>query len=358
MDSRTPEDLRFPSRPDPGSSARSPVLDEAVELLAVLVGPRTGESYRALAETDSAVPVHDADRRLGGPGAADRLRALGMAHVLPHDPPVLAAAAPVAAVEAALAHKRHELTSEYDALARAQQDATRLRHLADRQLRESPTHRLARVLTDSDEIAALSSTIGAAASEEHLTLDTFRYDLPPTEYSALPPTAASLARGVRHRGIYETAFLSDPVGAAILTRCAEGGEEVRLTPRLPVKMKITDRSQALLALTATGSSVALHLNSPVAVDALRQYFELLWQQARPFGAAPLRSAGERERQRREVAALMNQGFKDEAIARRLELTPRTVRRRISELMEEFGAETRFAAGAEAQRRGWFDADPA
>ncbi|GAA5008521.1 LuxR C-terminal-related transcriptional regulator [Kitasatospora paranensis] len=102
--------------------------------------------------------------------------------------------------------------------------------------------------------------------------------------------------------------------------------------------------------------MALHITSPVAVEALRQYFELLWQRARPFGVAAPRSNGDRDRQRHEVAELLNQGFKDEAIARRLDLRPRTVRRRISEIMAELGAETRFAAGTEAQRRGWFEAE--
>ncbi|MFF0017391.1 helix-turn-helix domain-containing protein [Streptomyces sp. NPDC005374] len=121
-----------------------------------------------------------------------------------------------------------------------------------------------------------------------------------------------------------------------------------------MKLKITDGSQALLALTPTGSSVALRLTSPVAVAALRHYFELLWREARPLTGAPPPSDSARERQRREIVALMQQGFKDEAIARKLGLTTRTVRRRISEFMDELCAETRFAAGAEAQRRGWFD----
>ncbi|MFD9130641.1 hypothetical protein [Kitasatospora sp. NPDC059571] len=350
-----PGDFRDPDSCDSPAGPHS-VLGQSVELLAVLVGPEAAEGYRRLAAADRAVPLAEADTRLGRPGTAARLLSLGLAHALPHDPPVLSATAPVAAVEAALAHRRHELTTEYDALAQAQREAVRLRRLADLHQRETPAHRLARVLTDSDEIVALSNTIGTVAAEDHLTLDTFRYDLPLTAHTALPPNPASLARGVRHRGIYETAFLSDPVGAEVLHRCVEGGEEVRLLPWLPMKMKVTDRSQALLALTTTGSSVALHLNSPVAVEAMRQYFELLWQRARPFGVAPPRSAGERNRRRREVAELMNQGFKDEAVARRLDLTPRTLRRRISEIMDELGAETRFAAGAEAQRRGWFEAD--
>jgi hypothetical protein len=257
-------------------------------------------------------------------------------------------------VEAALAHKQYELTAQYDLVARSRREAAQLRRLADRQI-QACSHRLARVLTDSDEIAALSNTIGTAAVEEHLTLETFRYDLPLTESSAQPPTPASVARGVRHRSIYEAAFLSDPVGALIIEQCAAAGEEIRVLPHLVVKMKVTDSAQALLALSLTGSSVALHVTSRVVVDALRHYFELLWRDARPLTVSAPAGGGDRRRQRLEIAALMRQGLKDEAIARRLGLTARTVRRRISEFMDELSADTRFAAGAEAQRRGWFDA---
>jgi DNA-binding NarL/FixJ family response regulator len=356
VDSRPPGHAQLIDRPAVLATSASELLTRTVGTLTALTTADLADSYRSLAEADGPIPLDGADARLGGDGRSARLLAMGLAHVLPHDPPVLAAAAPVPALEAALAQKQHDLHAQYDIVARAQREAAQLRQLADRQAQEASSHRLARVLTDSDDIAALSNTIGTAASVEHLTLETFRYDLPLTESSAQPPTAASIARGVRHRSIYETGFLSDPVGSAIVERCAAAGEEIRLLPRLTMKMKITDGSQALLALTPTGSSVALHLTSPVMVDALRHYFELLWQEARPLTAPPPSGGalGERERQRLGIAALMRQGLKDEAVARRLGLTSRTVRRRISELMDELAAETRFAAGAEAQRRGWFD----
>jgi len=46
------------------------------------------------------------------------------------------------------------------------------------------------------------------------------------------------------------------------------------------------------------------------------------------------------------------GAKDEQIARALGLSVRTVRRRVAELLEELGADSRFQAGVEAVRRGW------
>jgi len=46
------------------------------------------------------------------------------------------------------------------------------------------------------------------------------------------------------------------------------------------------------------------------------------------------------------------GMKDEAIARQLGMSPRTLRRRSQELLAELGAGNRFQAGVEAARRGW------
>ncbi len=53
-----------------------------------------------------------------------------------------------------------------------------------------------------------------------------------------------------------------------------------------------------------------------------------------------------------VLALMAVGMKDEAIARQLGMSPRTLRRRSQELLAELGAGNRFQAGVEAARRGW------
>jgi len=56
-----------------------------------------------------------------------------------------------------------------------------------------------------------------------------------------------------------------------------------------------------------------------------------------------------------LLALLSRGFKDEAIARYLGWSLRTVRRRVARLMDELGAKTRFQLGAEAVRAGRLDA---
>ena len=53
-----------------------------------------------------------------------------------------------------------------------------------------------------------------------------------------------------------------------------------------------------------------------------------------------------------LLAQLADGAKDEQIARKLDVSLRTVRRRIAALMTDLGVDTRFQAGVEAARRGW------
>lgn len=82
--------------------------------------------------------------------------------------------------------------------------------------------------------------------------------------------------------------------------------------------------------------------------ALTLLFELYWEKAVPVSEL----SGPRSSERTFLLRQLQAGAKDEPIARTMGLSPRTVRRRISQLMIELGADTRFQAGAEAARRGW------
>jgi DNA-binding NarL/FixJ family response regulator len=53
-----------------------------------------------------------------------------------------------------------------------------------------------------------------------------------------------------------------------------------------------------------------------------------------------------------VLQLLTAGFKDQAIARNLEVSLRTVRRRLSNLMAAHGLTSRFQLGQLAVQRGW------
>ena len=85
------------------------------------------------------------------------------------------------------------------------------------------------------------------------------------------------------------------------------------------------------------------------VEALTLLFELYWERGVPM---PQLTGRDPHRAHVHPAASSASGVKDEQIARTMGLSLRTVRRRISDLMIELGADTRFQAGVEAVRRGW------
>ncbi|MFJ2635212.1 hypothetical protein ACIO6U_25150 [Streptomyces sp. NPDC087422] len=96
---------------------------------------------------------------------------------------------------------------------------------------------------------------------------------------------------------------------------------------------------------AVGGGPAADGVQPLAAD----YWQLCWQRAAPLNApAEDPPAGED----RLMLSLLVGGLKDEAIARQLGWSIRTMRRRMSGLDGRLGVTNRFQAGAVATRRGW------
>lgn len=85
----------------------------------------------------------------------------------------------------------------------------------------------------------------------------------------------------------------------------------------------------------------LAVRTPPVVAALALVFDELWHAADRWTDA--------DDTWRPILGLMSQGLTDDAIAQRLGLTDRTVRRRIAEAMTELGATSRFALGMAWQR---------
>lgn len=171
-----------------------------------------------------------------------------------------------------------------------------------------------------------------------------------------PKELELLARGVRYRMLYESAGLelheSDRIQGDI-----DAGEEARVLAELPMKLVIVDDRVAVTPVAALDSSkepAALVLHADSVVRGFKLLFEMLWERAVPIGVAHGEGARDDiafEDTDRELLRLVAAGFKDEVIARQMELDPRTVRRRLRRVMDALGAETRFQAGMQVVRRG-------
>lgn len=211
---------------------------------------------------------------------------------------------------------------------------------------ESADNDLVKLLTDPNQIILLSYKLIHSASEEVLAFNTgevedlkIRVTVPVAEGPATPP---------RIRTVYTPDCLQ--VYGQGVDESVAAGEEARLFAGLPTKMNIVGRSQAMIALDRTGLHATFFIRSRPLIDALRLLFEQVWERATPYPAAAHDDALSPQEQR--VIALLATGAKDEAIARQLNVTARTVRRHITAAMTKLGAENRFAAGVQATKRGW------
>jgi DNA-binding NarL/FixJ family response regulator len=78
------------------------------------------------------------------------------------------------------------------------------------------------------------------------------------------------------------------------------------------------------------------------LDALTALFESLWHRALPLHSLP---TGRTDPQR--LITLLLSGLTDEAIAHQLNVSHRTIQRRVASLMSSLSAHTRFQAGIQA-----------
>jgi DNA-binding CsgD family transcriptional regulator len=167
----------------------------------------------------------------------------------------------------------------------------------------------------------------------------------------------SLQRGIAIRTVHLATHAGQPHVEPYLQNMAADGVALRLAGTLPCRMIIVDSSFALLWLAegAEGSDpspAALIVRSAPLTQFAIRIFEHFWSTALPWVKEGGRHQAILTERRRQLLMLMMSGLHDEAIARRLGVSVRTVRRLIADLMKELDAESRFQAGALAVARGW------
>jgi hypothetical protein len=159
-----------------------------------------------------------------------------------------------------------------------------------------------------------------------------------------------VASGRRSRAIYPARVLEE--APQVVRSRADAGELVRIVATVPTRIAVMGTGAALIGdRWGASSGRRLVVREHSLVGALGALFENVWERAMTvpgLGALDEDPSG----QRRLLLHQLTRGAKDEQIARALGVSLRTVRRRIAEIMDDLGAESRFQAGAEAVRRGW------
>lgn len=174
--------------------------------------------------------------------------------------------------------------------------------------------------------------------------------------SIQPGSLDALRRGVSYQVVYGTEILQHPVALEFVRTSMEAGEQGRVTPSLPFNLVIGEE-YALLMYTGPEPTRLHQLqvdHRSALYDALVALFEHYWQLAAPLSAAvePEQDLAAPMQAAEDLLRLLMAGLTDEAIARELKVSERTVARRISALHQQLGARSRFQLGVQAVRRGW------
>ena len=228
------------------------------------------------------------------------------------------------------------------------QAAQQLRQLAvsSRSAALTDEHPGLRLLTGMDDIQDAIRVLAERCRAEQLSM----HPNPPGK-EALAATEDedrdALARGIRMRGLLTTAVRSAPHAVAYYQSLVDDGLEMRVTDRLSALLIIVDREVALLhvGFADDGRPQALLAESELVVASLCDLFDRTWDSARPLGEPPPRRPGELTGRQVEILRLAVEGWKDDAIARQLGVSTRTLSHEFSAAMALLGARSRFQAGA-------------
>lgn len=136
----------------------------------------------------------------------------------------------------------------------------------------------------------------------------------------------------------------------------EAGAEVRTLAELTTCMLVFDRKVAFVPLddVQDRSNGAVVITDRHLVRFLCSVHDRLWREAVPYKGLANGYQGKVGALEKSLLRGLATGEKDEVIARRLGMSVRTCRRRISALLQELGATSRFQAGVRAARLGWLD----
>ena len=163
------------------------------------------------------------------------------------------------------------------------------------------------------------------------------------EALSVEPEWQALERNVILRCVYDPGFDSERLTE--LSLFAAKGEQSRTAP-VPMKLIIVDSHTALIPSMRSykpGHELrASIVRNALLVEALQWLFEAVWDAAVPIMTS---INSDNDPRRQMLISMLMTGSTDSAIANTLNINVRSVRRWISELMDEMGVSTRLQLGA-------------
>ena len=281
--------------------------------------------------------------------AVEELVQAGFVRVSQSRPRLVSILRPDAGIASAIVSSESTVATQLDRLATVRQLAQTLQtSLADLQAQREVSS--FETLEDSHATVSRLHELNHDTRQEILTCVPTRPSVEALRVARLAD-ARLLDRGVKVRGIYLQACRNDPATMDYLQWMQDKGAEVRLAVTLPARLQIFDGRTAVVADSTHGStSGAIVVHSGGLVSSLLRLFEYAWDgAAAPFGTPESISA--LPAQQREILWWLARGAKDDAVARHMGVSTRTVRRTISELSIALGAASRFELGVKFAQLG-------
>jgi hypothetical protein len=174
---------------------------------------------------------------------------------------------------------------------------------------------------------------------------------PGVEDAMVREVQARMRGGMVQRALYPLSIHGTDDGRRWMRAWAEAGEQQRLVESPPSEFAVFGEGAVVASVSWEDPSAGYRLIRDAAiVRAYTALFDAVWAVASVVPSAGRDAAADDLR----LLELLDQGFKDEAIARHLGWGLRSVRRRVATLMAEHGVDTRFQLGASTAFLGLLD----
>lgn len=320
------------------------VADESVYKVVVARQPVTVQELLSIEGLDE----------LGVRAALEVLIDKGLVSRVPGEAGQYVAVPPDIGLEALLLDKEEQIK-------RARIEASRLAGLHGRLVSEDYPH-VVEIVSGRDAALQRFVQVQRVARREIRIIDKPPYVATDPECNA-DVEREVLARGVVVRAIYDADGLETfhQLGGDVQA-IAEAGEQVRVLPQTPTKLVVIDDRIALIPLRTepTGIDKIVVVYPSALLTALTELFEQLWERSLPLCLSdgdrmslPLGATVEEL----QLLNLMTVGLTDETIARQLDISQRTMQRRLRALLDRLGVQTRFQAALRAAALGWVPMQP-
>jgi DNA-binding NarL/FixJ family response regulator/sugar-specific transcriptional regulator TrmB len=318
-------------------------VEPGVELVYRALLARPGAAATALAE-EVEHPVADVETALA------TLVEVGLA--LRSGEQTYLAAPPAVALGALIADRR-------DGLRMAEQGLATLAEVHRASVAGQSIDALIEVVTGVDAIRHRYQQVQQSATTELRMFVTAPFVAVPIGENSAEPAAAE--RGVRIRAVLDRAVLDEPGATAEVIDSLHSGLELRVADGLPIKLVLADDDLALVPLTLArdGEPGAVLLQRSGLVAALESLFETVWLRSYPLELSSLDAAATSDELAgvptaldRRILSLLLAGLTDQAVASQLDLSLRTVQRRLRHLQDLAAVQSRMQLGWYAARHDW------